>query len=110
MANPDTGSTGPQQWGLTPPISSALPTKEDLAQNEALINELKSQDNFESAEATEKRRKILTHFQHVVEVFVKHILKLKGNPPAIVNQSMGKVATFGSYRLGVFGPGEHVCL
>jgi poly(A) polymerase len=101
----DTDSQQPQRWGLTPPISTALPEKDDLAQNEALINELKNQDNFEATEDTERRKQILAHFQKVVEAFVKHILTLKGNPPAVVNQSGGKVSTFGSYRLGVFGPG-----
>lgn len=45
----------PQQWGLTQPISTKLPTEEDLQQNEALLTELKSQNNFEKPEDTERR-------------------------------------------------------
>jgi len=30
----------------------------------------------------------------------------KGLPPAIINEAGGKIFTFGSYRLGVFGPGQ----
>ena len=41
--------------GLTPPISQSLPTPAELAANDALIEELKRQNNFESPEETEHR-------------------------------------------------------
>lgn len=44
-----------KQWGVTPPISLSLPTDSELAANDALIAELKKQNNFESVEETEKR-------------------------------------------------------
>ena len=44
-----------RQWGVTPAISSALPTDTELAANDALIAELKRQNNFESVDQTEKR-------------------------------------------------------
>lgn len=44
-----------RQWGVTPPISMALPTAAELAANDALIEELKRQNNFESHEETQKR-------------------------------------------------------
>lgn len=100
---------GPQKWGLTPPVSMDLPTKGDLTLNEQLIAELKDQDNFESAEATEKRKQVLTHFQRVTEEFVKDVARRKQLAPSVINQSGGKVSTFGSYRLGVYGPGTLYC-
>jgi len=36
-------------------ISTTLPTEKDLELNEALLKELKDQNNFESTEGTEKR-------------------------------------------------------
>ena len=45
----------PRQWGVTPAISSALPTDMELAANDALVAELKRQNNFESIEETERR-------------------------------------------------------
>ncbi len=45
-----------RQWGMTPPISTTLPTDKELALNDALIAELKSQNNFEAPEETEKVR------------------------------------------------------
>ena len=44
-----------QQWGVTPPVSMTFPTEADLAINDALVQELKSQNNFEGPEETRKR-------------------------------------------------------
>lgn len=44
-----------RQWGITPPLSSALPTPAELSENDALIAELKLQNNFEPPSETEKR-------------------------------------------------------
>lgn len=44
-----------RQWGVTPPIITLLPTDAEIATNDALIAELKQQNNFESSAATEKR-------------------------------------------------------
>ena len=48
-------ATSSRQWGVTPPIISALPTDAEIATNDALIAELKQQNNFESSDETEKR-------------------------------------------------------
>lgn len=44
-----------KQWGTTPPISNALPTPQDNAQNDALVAELKKNNNYEAPAETEKR-------------------------------------------------------
>ena len=43
------------QWGVTPWIHNNLPTTEELAANDALIDELRRQNNFESPAETERR-------------------------------------------------------
>ena len=48
-------STQEKQYGTTPPISEAMPTPAELAANDALIAELKKQNNFEGAAETERR-------------------------------------------------------
>ena len=48
-------SQGTKQWGVTPPISQSLPTEKELAANDALMAELKNQNNFESPEETKRR-------------------------------------------------------
>jgi poly(A) polymerase len=42
-------------WGVTGSISFARPTEEEVSANAALIEELKSQGSFESAEESQKR-------------------------------------------------------
>lgn len=44
-----------RQWGVTPPISTVLPTQDELAANDDLIAELKAQNNFEAPSETERR-------------------------------------------------------
>lgn len=48
-------ATSQRQWGVTPPISQSLPTDSELLANDALIEELKKQNNFESHDETERR-------------------------------------------------------
>jgi poly(A) polymerase len=99
------GPDGLQQFGVTPAISRALPTDDELRLNDSLISELRQQNNFESAEDTEKRKKVLERFQAITEKFVRHVGTQKGLAPSVINSAGGKVSTFGSYRLGVYGPG-----
>ena len=44
-----------RQWGVTPPISTLLPTPDEVKANDDLITELKAQNNFESPVETEQR-------------------------------------------------------
>ena len=45
----------PRYKGVTPPISTTLPTAAELKANDDLIEELKNQNNFEGSEVTERR-------------------------------------------------------
>lgn len=90
-----------------PPISTSPPAERDLHLNDALLAELKSQDNFESPEDTDKRKQVLEKMQQVTEEFVLQVARRKGLPKSIIDNAGGKVSTFGSYRLGVYGPGEY---
>lgn len=44
-----------KKYGVTPPLSQNFPTKAEIAANDALIAELKRQNNFEGLEETERR-------------------------------------------------------
>jgi len=48
-------SESQKHWGVTGSISFARPTEEEVSANAALIEELKSQGSFESAEESQKR-------------------------------------------------------
>ena len=54
-------------------------------------------------------RKITLQFiQRVTTDFVKAVSKSKNLPPSIVDAAGGKIFTYGSYRLGVYGPGSDI--
>ncbi|KAF8473589.1 Poly(A) polymerase central domain-containing protein [Kalaharituber pfeilii] len=97
-----------QQWGVTPPISLVGPTESENAVNMALVEELKRQNSFESPEESQKRIQVLNQLQKITEDFVRHVCTVKGLPEAVVRSSGGKIFTFGSYRLGVYGPGSDI--
>ncbi|GAM42651.1 poly(A) polymerase [Talaromyces pinophilus] len=97
-----------RQWGVTPPISVNLPTPEELAANDDLIAELKAQNNFELPSETERRQQTLQLIQKVVIEFVKTVGRRKGLSPAALEAAGGKIFTYGSYRLGVYGPGSDI--
>jgi poly(A) polymerase len=99
------GPDGQRQWGVTAAISNASPTPQELQLNQTLIEELRNQNNFEPPEDTEKRKRVLSHMQRVTEDFVRHVGEIKGLAPSVIQDAGGKVSTFGSYRLGVYGPG-----
>ncbi len=115
-------ATPQKQWGVTPPISQSLPTDSELAANDALIAELKKQNNFESLEETERRsvvtiaqmrsllngdsrKNALQLLQKITVEFVRHISReVRKLPQNAVDAAGGKIFTYGSYRLGVYGP------
>jgi poly(A) polymerase len=99
-------ATNQQQWGITPPVSTDLPNEHELKLQQELMDELKKQNNFESPEGTEKRRRVLEHFQKVAKEFIKKVAKDKNYPQSVQDNSGGLISTFGSYRLGVSGPSE----
>lgn len=103
MATPPT-----RQWGVTPPISTVLPTQDELAANDDLIAELKAQNNFELPAETERRKQILQLLQRVALEFVKVVSRKKGLSQAAVEAAGGKIFPYGSYRLGVYGPGSDI--
>ena len=49
---------------------------------------------------------MLKNLQKITVEFVKHVGREKKMPETIINEAGGKIFTYGSYRLGVFGPGE----
>ncbi len=43
--------------------------------------------------------------QKMTGEFVKHVSKKRNLPQSAIDTAGGKIFTFGSYRLGVYGPG-----
>ena len=57
-------------------------------------------------EPFECRKSTLQLIQKITVEFVKHVSKTKNLPQSVVEKAGGKIFTFGSYRLGVYGPGQ----
>ena len=51
------------------------------------------------------RKKTLQTIQKVTVEFVKVAMSKKNKPQSAINAAGGKIFTYGSYRLGVYGPG-----
>lgn len=60
-----------RQWGVTAPISVAMPTKEELEQTEKLLQILRSHGLFESEQEAQKRWAILYLVTHSLIVITK---------------------------------------
>ncbi|EMG46355.1 PAPALPHA Poly(A) polymerase PAPalpha [Candida maltosa Xu316] len=95
-------------YGVTEPISTANPTSKENTLNDSLINELRLRGSFESEMATRKRVEVLTLFQKLVQEFVYTVSKSKNMSDEMATDAGGKIFTFGSYRLGVYGPGSDI--
>jgi poly(A) polymerase len=117
------GDSQGKQWGMTKPISEQPPNEADLKLNDKLIAYLKDTNNFESPKGMDNRyacdsavplspadslrSKVLQHIQKVAEEFMRRVARAKKLPEAVVNSLGGRVFTFGSYQLGVYGPSEY---
>lgn len=94
--------------GVTPPVSIANALAKDISLNDELIRELKSRGSFESEQATKKRAEVLNIFQKLTEDFVYVVSKKKNMSDGMAKDAGGKIFTYGSYRLGVYGPGSDI--
>ncbi|KAI1106907.1 Poly(A) polymerase [Jackrogersella minutella] len=98
-----------QIWGITPPISSALPTAVETHSTHLLLEELRRQNTFESAAETNKRERVLADIQRIADEFVRRVAKEKEpQNEVLIRDARGEVFTYGSYCLGVYGPGSDI--
>ncbi|KAF2860234.1 Poly(A) polymerase papa [Piedraia hortae CBS 480.64] len=97
-----------QQWGVTPAFSLDPPSAADLSLNELLNAELKAQNNFAPSSDTERRDAILRKLESLLREMVEAVGRKKGLPQGLLDEAGGKVFTYGSYKLGVYGPGSDV--
>lgn len=97
-----------QTYGVTPPISVANPTPKENSLNDSLIKELKAKGSFESEAATKKRVEVLNILQKLTEDFVYKVSLSKNMSEGMARDAGGKIFTYGSYRLGVYGPGSDI--
>ncbi|KAH9301129.1 hypothetical protein KI387_012712, partial [Taxus chinensis] len=99
---------GVKQYGVTEPISMSGPSESDLQRTLDLEKVLEDAGLYESEEQSALRKEALGQIQQIVNLWVKQVTRDKGYTEQMVEESNAKVFTFGSYRLGVHGPGADI--
>ncbi|GAB4837163.1 Nuclear poly(A) polymerase 4 [Ancistrocladus abbreviatus] len=98
----------PKTYGITKPISLSGPTEADLQRNAELEKFLIDSGLYESKEEAERRQAVLDQIREIVKVWVKQLTRQKGYTDQMVEDANALIFTFGSYRLGVHGPGADI--
>ncbi|KAI0353126.1 poly-A polymerase [Trametes cingulata] len=98
----------PKYLGVTPPIAVTESTPREKEVTVTLLEELRRQGTFESEEEAKTREIVLGRLAALVKKFVRKVSLARGLSEAAANAAGGKIFTFGSYRLGVHGPGSDI--
>ncbi|KAK9273116.1 hypothetical protein L1049_017923 [Liquidambar formosana] len=99
---------GGKKFGVTKPISLAGPTEADLQRNLELEKLLVHSGLYESKEEAGKREEVLRCIDQIVKGWVKQLTRQRGYTDQMVEDANAVIYTFGSYRLGVHGPGADI--
>lgn len=97
-----------QRLGITEPISLGGPTEYDVTKTRELEKFLQDAGLYESQEEAVSREEVLGRLDQIVKNWVKVISRAKRLNEQLVQEANAKIFTFGSYRLGVHGPGADI--
>ena len=90
-------------------ILTLVSTPKDDVEVKYITDVLKNDFNlFETKEEGKKREEVLISLKKCVKEAVKNIYKSKGKTDEEANSAGGGVFSFGSYRLGIVGPGDDI--
>ncbi|XP_022146701.1 nuclear poly(A) polymerase 4-like isoform X2 [Momordica charantia] len=98
----------PKCYGVTKPISLAGPSDADVQRSKELEKFLVDAGLYESKEESIKREEVLCRIGQIVKDWVKQLTRIKGYTDQMVEDANAVIFTFGSYRLGVHGPGADI--
>ncbi|CAN8312437.1 unnamed protein product [Cochlearia groenlandica] len=97
-----------QRFGITEPISLGGPTELDVVKTRELEKYLQDVGLYESKEEAVGREEVLGRLDQIVKTWIKTISRAKGLNDQLLHEANAKIFTFGSYRLGVHGPGADI--
>ncbi|KAK6236790.1 hypothetical protein SCA6_012127 [Theobroma cacao] len=97
-----------KKYGITKPISLAGPSEADVQRNTELEKFLIESGLYESKEEAVKREEVLGHINEIVKSWVKQLTRQRGYTDQMVEEANAVIFTFGSYCLGVHGPGADI--
>lgn len=111
----------------TQPVTTKQPTASDKAKTQELVAYLKECNLYEPVEDSTKRESLLAMLNELIQNWCKElfvtkvsivtefgkinatvIYSPKGYSEDLINEAGPKIFTFGSYRLGVNGPGADI--
>ncbi|KAL3366425.1 hypothetical protein AABB24_011216 [Solanum stoloniferum] len=98
----------PKEYGVTKPLSLAGPMEADIQRTKELEKFLVGAGLYESVEEAAKREGVLCQLEQIVKDWVKDLTRLRGYNDQMVEDANAVILTFGSYRLGVHGPGADI--
>ncbi|WOH05154.1 hypothetical protein DCAR_0624568 [Daucus carota subsp. sativus] len=123
MASFGSGNAVTGSYGVViGPITTSGPTEFDVAQT-AKLEKLQHRVKHSSAKSellladaalhesrgeAIKREEVLGGLDQIVKIWVKNVTRAKGFNEQLVQEANAKIFTFGSYRLGVHGPGADI--
>ncbi|KAD2392958.1 hypothetical protein E3N88_39935 [Mikania micrantha] len=103
------GQKNGQRLGITDPISLGGPTEYDVIKTKELEEVfLADAGLYESHEGAILREEVLGRLDQIVKIWVKKVSRARGLNEQLVQEANAKIFTFGSYRLGVHGPGADI--
>ncbi|CAL1369811.1 unnamed protein product [Linum trigynum] len=108
LSNRPNGQKQQRRFGITDPISTSGPTEFDVVKTRELEKYLQDAGLYESSEESVSREEVLGRLDQIVKHWVKVISRAKGLNEQLVQEANAKIFTFGSYRLGVHGPGADI--
>ena len=73
-----------------------------------LVQYLLKQGLYESQEEAELREDVLGELDQMIKEWVRRVTDIMSMGEHAVAEATAKIFTFGSYRLGVHGPGKHI--
>ena len=94
--------------GRWEPISVAGPSGLDIIKTKELEEFMEARGLYESPEESLKRAEVLGRLDQIVNSWVKKVTQNKGYNEQMVEGARAMIFTFGSYRLGVNGPGADI--
>ncbi|KAL5199199.1 hypothetical protein ABZP36_020402 [Zizania latifolia] len=94
--------------GVTEPISLSGPTEKDIVRTQEVEKCLADAGLYESQEEALLREEVLGKLDQIVKAWIKKATRASGYGEQFVQEANAKIFTFGSYRLGVHGPGADI--
>ncbi|XP_042007957.1 nuclear poly(A) polymerase 1-like [Salvia splendens] len=94
--------------GLSEPISTGGPSESDVSKTRDLGKFLVDAGLYESRDEAIKREEVLGRLDQIVKTWVKNVSRIRGYNGSVIQEANAKIFTFGSYRLGVHGPGADI--